>query len=101
MDRPVDDRADGASWLPAEAVASLRALIDRHLAGERGTTADIERVARSFAHAGRVERQPPEHLLIAMRSVWRDFGLAHGDRLQATALYDQLVRRTIEWYYAE
>ena len=41
----------------------------------------------------------PERLLIAIRELWRDFGLSQHDRLQLASLYDRLVRRTIDRYY--
>lgn len=90
-------REDG--WLPAPAVAQLRELTKRYLAGERALEADVENVARAFALATLNAALPPERLLIALRAVWREFAFGQSDRLQLASLYDRLVRSAIDRYY--
>jgi hypothetical protein len=38
-------------------------------------------------------------MLIALRELWRQFTFSQHDRLQLAALYDRIVRRTIDIYY--
>lgn len=89
----------GAAWLNTEHSAALRALVQRYLAGDRQLSDEVRNLSTSFCTCARAQGQSAEGLLIAMRVLWRDLGLTHGDRLQAATLYDQLVRRSIERFY--
>ena len=66
-------------WIPVATVTGLREVVARYLAG---------------GHAA-------ERLLIAIRELWREFAFSQHDRLQLAALYDRLVRRTIDRYYED
>lgn len=104
-EHPADRRAaaphDGSTLSSASAVEAMRAIVNRHLRGDRGAIDDVERLAVELARAARREAEPPERLLITIRTLWRELGLAQADRLQATSLYEQLVRQAIEHYYGE
>jgi hypothetical protein len=86
-------------WLPAPAVARLKRLTQRYLDGERAMDGDVQEIARSFSTAAHDAGLPPERLLIAVRSLWRDFGFGQADRLQLATLYDRLIRTAIDSYY--
>ena len=85
----------------AARVEALRAVVNRHLRGDRRASDDIERLAMELASAARAAGDAPERLLITIRQLWRELGLAQADRLQAATLYEQLVRQAIEHYYGE
>ena len=61
----------------------------------------MARLAASIADAARASGATPERLLIGLRALWRELGLSQGDRLQVSSVYDELVRRSIERYYAD
>ena len=86
-------------WLPATTITRLQALTRRYLDGDRAIAQDVEEIARAFATATYDAELPPERLLIALRSLWRDFGFSQSDRLQLASLYDRLVRVAIDSYY--
>lgn len=99
-DQPADrlPPSEGQDWLASDGEA-LRALVTRYLRGERRVNAGIEQLADDLARRARARHETPERLLIAIRALWRDLGLSQADRLQAAALYEQLVRQVIEKYY--
>ena len=86
-------------WIPAATVATLREVIVRYLDGDRSDDADIERLSTSLATAARASEFTPERMLIALRSFWQDFAFTQHDRLQLAALYDRIVKRTIDKYF--
>lgn len=88
-------------WIPGDCETQLRALLARHLSGEPYTPADVTAIARRLADAARGSGQAAEQLPIAVRALWRSLGLSHSERLQASALYDDVVRSAIERYYGE
>lgn len=103
----VDQRAVGheyassqePKWIPLATVAKLRDVTTRYLDGERNVAADVESIAAAVATAAHAANHTPERMLIAVRELWRDFAPSQHDRLQLSALYDRLVRRTIDRYY--
>jgi len=86
-------------WIPSATVSRLREVVARYLTGGRDVDNDVEHLASSLAAAAHAGGHAPERLLIAIRELWRDFGLSQHDRLQLASLYDRLVRRTIDRYY--
>ena len=86
-------------WIPVATVAKLRAVTSRYLDGDRNLTADVESIAAAVARAAHDGSHTPERMLIAVRELWREFAPSQHDRLQLAALYDRLVRRTIDQYY--
>jgi len=105
----VDQRAVGyewttpqdLGWIPLGTVEALRGITSRYLDGDRDAAAEVEAVAASVATAARAGHHTPERMLIAVREVWREFTPSQHDRLQLAALYDRLVRRTIDQYYSD
>jgi hypothetical protein len=103
----VDQRAVGHElaptheprWIPVATVAKLRDVTARYLDGDRNLTAEIESIAFAVARAAHEGNHTPERMLIAVRELWREFARSQHDRLQLAALYDRLVRRTIDRYY--
>jgi len=89
------------NWIPAATVGTLRAVIVSYLDGGRSVDADVEQLSASLASAARASAFTPERMLIALRSLWRDFAFSQHDRLQLVTLYDRIVRRTIDKYYEE
>ena len=103
-ERPAEPHAPTPRESSLEAAAqveALRAIVAAHLRGDRRARADVERLAAELAAAARHEGDAPERLLIVIRKLWRELGLAQADRLQAASLYEHLVRRAIEAYYAD
>lgn len=88
-----------ASWIPRDCASQLRALLRRHLAGEGALDAEVGRLAQWLAREARAQEIPSERVLIAIRSLWTEQSLSHSDRLQASDLYESIVRRAIESYY--
>jgi hypothetical protein len=89
-------------WIPSTTVNSLRDVVSRYLDGERNNVGkDVEALAAALATAAHGAGHTPERLIIAVRELWRDLGLVQLDRLQLAALYDRLVRRTIDCYYQD
>lgn len=86
-------------WIPLATVAKLRDLTSRFLDGERNIASEVESIAAAIATAAHAGNHTPERMLIAVRELWRDFAPSQHDRLQLAALYDRLVRRTIDRYY--
>ena len=91
-------RADEVTSAP---VQRLRTIVQRCLDGNEDVDADVERLAASIADAARADGLAPERLLIGVRALWRELGLSQVDRLQASSVYDTLVRSCIERYYGE
>src|SRR4051794_38376195 len=89
------------SWIPAMTVDRIRAVVAAHLDGRRDLNAEVERLAAELAKAAHDAEYRPERMLIAIRSLWREFTLSQHDRLQLASLYDRLVRRTIDRYYED
>ena len=85
--------------MPATTITRLHALTRRYLDGDRAISRDVEEIARALATATHDAELPPERLVIALRSLWRDFGFSQSDRLQLASLYDRLVRVAIDSYY--
>lgn len=86
-------------WIPAATVAKLRDVTSRYLDGDGSVGADVEAIAAAVASAAHARNHTPEQMLIAVRELWREFTPSQHDRLQLAALYDRLVRRTIDRYY--
>jgi hypothetical protein len=86
-------------WIPAVTVAKLRDVTSRCLDGDGSVGADVEAIAAAVAGAAHAQNHTPEQMLIAVRELWREFTPSQHDRLQLAALYDRLVRRTIDRYY--
>lgn len=103
--RPAEPHAvpqrDGSTLEAAARVEAMRAIVAAHLRGDRRARTDVERLAAELAAAARRDGDAPERLLIAIRKLWRELGLAQADRLQAASLYEHLVRRAIEAYYGD
>jgi len=103
----VDQRAVGHEyvpsqeprWIPAATVAKLRDITSRYLDGDGRAGADVEAIASAVASAAHAGNHTPEQMLIAVRELWREFTPSQHDRLQLAALYDGLIRRTIDRYY--
>ena len=91
--------ADVVSWVDDGHVTSLRVVVGRYLDGDRRLATEVESLSAALASCARDKGYSAERLLIAIRALWRGLGLTHGDRLQVTALYDQIVRHSIEQYY--
>jgi hypothetical protein len=89
------------SWIPDATVATLRDVIARYLDGDRSVADEVEQLSASLASAARAKDFTPERMLIALRSLWRDFSFTQHDRLQLVALYDRIVKRTIDKYYED
>jgi hypothetical protein len=89
------------SWIPEPTLETLRDVIARYLDGERMVENDVERLATALATAARTQEYTPERMLIALRALWREFTFTQHDRLQLAALYDRLVKRTIDKYYED
>lgn len=88
-------------WIPVATVDELRGVVAAHLDGRRDLNAEVEKLAAKLAMAAHDAGYRPERLLIALRSLWREFTLSQLDRLQLASLYDRLVRRTIDRYYED
>ena len=88
-------------WIPVATVTRLREVVARYLAGGRDVDKDVEQLASSLAAAAHAGGHAAERLLIAIRELWREFAFSQHDRLQLAALYDRLVRRTIDRYYED
>ena len=88
-------------WIPVATVTRLREVVARYLAGGRDVDKDVEHLASSLAAAAHAGGHAAERLLIAIRELWREFAFSQHDRLQLAALYDRLVRRTIDRYYED
>ena len=86
-------------WIPGPTIGRLRDLVTRYLDGERNLGTDVEQVATAVAGAAHARGHTPERMLIALRELWRQFTFSQHDRLQLAALYDRIVRRTIDIYY--
>jgi len=93
--------AKDLSWISSAAIARLRSVVAAHLDGRRDLDADVELISSQLATAARDASFTPERMLIALRALWRDFALTQHDRLQLAALYDHIVRRTIDKYYED
>ena len=91
-----DGRTDEVSSVH---VQRLRAIVQRCLDGNEEGDDEVERLAASIADAARTEGLAPERLLIGVRALWRELGLSQSDRLQASSVYDTLIRSCIERYY--
>ena len=89
------------AWIPSVTVNRLREVAARYLTGRHDVDGDVEQVAVSLAKAAHDGGYAPERILIALRELWRDFGLSQHDRLQLASLYDRLVRRSIDRYYQD
>src|SRR5690348_9161415 len=89
------------NWIPAATVSTLRAVIMRYLDGQRSVDTDVEQLSASLANAARASSFTPERMLIALRSLWREFAFSQHDRLQLVTLYDRIVKRTIDKYYED
>ena len=104
-ERPAESHAatprDGSTLEAAARLEAMRAIVAAHLRGDRRARVEVERLAAELAAAARREGAAPERLLIAIRKLWGELGLAQADRLQAASLYEHLVRRAIEDYYAD
>ena len=103
-DRPFEQNPSAArdqSWISVAAIAKLRSVVAAHLDGRRDLDPDVEIISSQLATAAREASFTPERMLIALRALWRDFALTQHDRLQLAALYDQIVRRTIDKYYED
>ena len=87
-------------WIPGPTVSRLRDMVTRYLDGDRDLTKDVEQLASAVAGAAHAHGHTPERMLIALRELWRQFAFSQHDRLQLAALYDQIVRRTIDLYYS-
>lgn len=89
------------SWISAATITQLRTLIAARLDGRRELDGGVELISSQLAMAAHDAGFTPERMLIALRALWRDFALTQHDRLQLAALYDHLVRRTIDKYYED
>ena len=88
-------------WIPNAAIAELRVVVAGYLNGQRDVDREIERVAAALATAAHDAGYTPERMLISVRALWREFTFTQLDRLQLTSLYERLVRRAIDRYYAD
>jgi hypothetical protein len=79
----------------------LRDLIVKYLDGDGDIDAGVEKLSASLATAAHENSFTPERMLIAVRALWREFTFSQHDRLQLATLYDQIVKRTIDKYYAD
>ena len=103
-DRTFEQRTSATrdqDWLSSAAIAKLGSIVSAHLDGRRDLDADVELISSQLATAARNASFTPERMLIALRALWRDFALNQHDRLQLAALYDHIVRRTIDKYYED
>jgi len=89
------------NWIPSATIATLRDVIVMYLDGGRDVDADVERLAASLTKAAHDNAFTPERMLIAVRALWREFTFSQHDRLQLAALYDHMVKRTIDRYYED
>lgn len=89
------------NWIPAATIGALREVIVRYLDGGRDIDADVEQLSASLAKAAHDNSFTPERMLIAVRALWREFTFSQHDRLQLAALYDHIVKRTIDRYYQD
>ena len=87
------------AWIPPATVSRLHDVVTRYLDGEHNIATDVEQLAAGVADAAHALGHTPERMLIALRELWREFTLSQHDRLQLAALYDRIVRRTIDRYY--
>lgn len=103
-DRPFEQSPSAArdqSWISSAAIAKIRSVVAAHLDGRRDLDGEVEAISSQLATAAREAGFTPERMLIALRALWRDFALTQHDRLQLAALYDHIVRRTIDKYYED
>jgi hypothetical protein len=88
-----------SAWIPAPTVTRLRDVVTRYLDGERNLATEVEQLATAVADSAHALGHTPERMLIAVRELWGEFTRSQHERLQLAALYDRLVRRTIDRYY--
>jgi hypothetical protein len=91
--------AHEAMWIPVATVATLRDVSSRYLDGDRNLAGEVDAIAAAVVNAAHAGNHTPERMLIALRELWRELAPSQHDRLQLSALYDHLVRRTIDRYY--
>ena len=89
------------AWIPTATIDELRGVVAAHLDGRRDLNPEVEKLAAKLATAAHDADYRPERMLIALRSLWREFTVSQHDRLQLASLYDGLVRRTIDRYYED